>query len=123
MIPVCPKGKPGFHAEWLRDEPCDATTTCLGKPGVWCQLSPVLWNMRFGGRFRTLSRGVSQGTSSHFTFALFEPVTRSYLCSLSLLARDDDDCIRIALSGMWQILRNSAAFHLWRVFFSARGGF
>jgi hypothetical protein len=35
-----PKGKPGFHAEWLRDEPCDATTTCLGKPGVWCQLSP-----------------------------------------------------------------------------------
>jgi hypothetical protein len=35
-----PKGKPGFHAEWLRDGPCDATTTCLGKPGVWCQLSP-----------------------------------------------------------------------------------
>src|SRR3569833_3207360 len=34
-----PKGKPGFHAEWLRDGPCDATTTCLGKPGVWCQLS------------------------------------------------------------------------------------
>jgi hypothetical protein len=33
------KGKPGFHAEWLRDGPCDATTTCLGKPGVWCQLS------------------------------------------------------------------------------------
>jgi hypothetical protein len=35
-----PKGKPEFHAEWLRDEPCDATTTCLGKPGVWCQLLP-----------------------------------------------------------------------------------
>jgi len=35
-----PKGKPEFHAEWLRDEPCDATTTCLGNPGVWCQLLP-----------------------------------------------------------------------------------
>jgi hypothetical protein len=34
-----PKGKPEFHAEWLRDGPCDATTTCLGNPGVWCQLS------------------------------------------------------------------------------------
>ena len=45
-----PKGKPGFHAEWLRDGPCDATTTCLGKPGVWCQLSlATAGNMRFGG--------------------------------------------------------------------------
>src|ERR1700722_18489115 len=32
--------EPEFHEEWLRDGPCDATTTCLGKPGVWCQLSP-----------------------------------------------------------------------------------
>jgi hypothetical protein len=32
---------PEFHEEWLRDGPCDATTTCLGKPGVWCQLSPA----------------------------------------------------------------------------------
>src|SRR3954452_2268068 len=35
-----PKGKPGFHAEWLRDEPCDATTTCPRKAGAWCQLLP-----------------------------------------------------------------------------------
>jgi hypothetical protein len=40
IIQVCPlPGRPEFHAEWLRDGPCDATTTCLGKPGVWCQLS------------------------------------------------------------------------------------
>ena len=28
-----PKGKPEFHAEWLRDKPCDATTTCPPKNG------------------------------------------------------------------------------------------
>jgi|ERR1019366_2626562 hypothetical protein len=66
-----PQGKPGFHAEWLRDGPCDATTTCLGKPGVWCQLSLAsAGNMRFGGRFSTLSRGASHGFSSPITFAL-----------------------------------------------------
>jgi hypothetical protein len=43
------KGKPEFHAEWLRDEPCDATTTCPRKTGVWCQLLPATaGNMRFG---------------------------------------------------------------------------
>ena len=33
---------PEFHAEWLRDEPCDATATDPGSyiPGDWCQLSP-----------------------------------------------------------------------------------
>src|SRR5580692_12641550 len=33
---------PEFHAEWLRDEPCDATATDPGSyiPGAWCQLSP-----------------------------------------------------------------------------------
>src|ERR1700735_5140281 len=41
--------EPEFHEEWLRAGPCDATTTCLGNPGVWCQLSPaVSGNMRFG---------------------------------------------------------------------------
>jgi hypothetical protein len=44
--------EPEFHEEWLRDGPCDATTTCLGNPGVWCQLSPAFreetGNMRFG---------------------------------------------------------------------------
>jgi len=31
-----------FHAEWLRDEPYDATATDPGSyiPGDWCQLSP-----------------------------------------------------------------------------------
>src|ERR1700691_1285728 len=34
--------RPEFHAEWLRDEPCDATATDPGSyiPGDWCQLSP-----------------------------------------------------------------------------------
>ena len=33
---------PEFHAEWLRDEPADATATGSGSyiPNVWCQLSP-----------------------------------------------------------------------------------
>src|ERR1017187_1677813 len=33
---------PEFHAEWLRDEPYDATATDPRSyiPGVWCQLSP-----------------------------------------------------------------------------------
>ena len=39
--------------------------------------------MRFGGCFSTLCRGVSQGYSSHFTFALFEPVTRPRIRSCS----------------------------------------
>ena len=30
----------GFHEEWLRDEPCDATTTGRCKTGSRCQLSP-----------------------------------------------------------------------------------
>jgi hypothetical protein len=34
--------RPGFHEEWLRDEPSEATTTGPGSyiPAVWCQLSP-----------------------------------------------------------------------------------
>jgi hypothetical protein len=72
-------GKPEFHAEWLRDEPCDATTTCPRKTGVWCQLLPATaGNMRFGGRFSTLGRGGSLGTSSPITFAqLLSQVARS----------------------------------------------
>jgi hypothetical protein len=36
------KTEPEFHAEWLRDEPYDATATDPGSyiPGAWCQLSP-----------------------------------------------------------------------------------
>jgi hypothetical protein len=36
------KAGPEFHAEWLRDEPYDATATDPGSyiPGAWCQLSP-----------------------------------------------------------------------------------
>src|ERR1035438_6476043 len=71
-----PKGNPEFHAEWLRDGPCDATTTCLGNPGVWCQLSSAAAeNMRFGGRFSTLDRSGSQGYSNSFRFA--HPMSRS----------------------------------------------
>src|SRR5215472_4534969 len=34
--------RPGFHEEWLRDEPCEATTTGSGSyiPVARCQLSP-----------------------------------------------------------------------------------
>jgi hypothetical protein len=32
--------KPEFHEEWLRDEPCDATTTGRSNFGSRCQLSP-----------------------------------------------------------------------------------
>src|SRR5579884_480083 len=32
-------GEPEFHAEWLRDGPCDATTTGLSNSGQRCQLS------------------------------------------------------------------------------------
>jgi len=36
------KAEPEFNAEWLRDEPYDATATDPGSyiPGAWCQLSP-----------------------------------------------------------------------------------
>jgi hypothetical protein len=36
------RGRPEFHAEWLRDEPCDATATEPGSyiPADRCQLSP-----------------------------------------------------------------------------------
>ena len=67
-----PKGKPEFHAEWLRDKPCDATTTCPRKTGVWCQLLlATARNMRFGGRFNSLGRSGSLGDSSQLTFAPF----------------------------------------------------
>ena len=38
----CVRTGPEFHAEWLRDEPYDATATDPGSyiPGAWCQLSP-----------------------------------------------------------------------------------
>ncbi len=32
--------EPGFHEEWLRDGPCDATTTGRSNSGHRCQLSP-----------------------------------------------------------------------------------
>src|SRR5580700_3258454 len=36
------KSEPEFHAEWLRDGPCDATTTGLSNSGHRCQLSLTL---------------------------------------------------------------------------------
>ena len=36
------KSEPEFHAEWLRDGPCDATTTGLSNSGSRCQLSPAV---------------------------------------------------------------------------------
>jgi hypothetical protein len=39
-----------FHAEWLRDEPCDATATGPGSsiPGAGANSLPDTGNMRFG---------------------------------------------------------------------------
>jgi hypothetical protein len=36
------RGRPEFHAEWLRDEPCDATATGSRSyiPTARCQLPP-----------------------------------------------------------------------------------
>src|ERR1019366_833031 len=119
-----PQGKPGFHAEWLRDGPCDATTTCLGKPGVWCQLSLAsAGNMRFGvasalfaDAARTIFRVISRSL-------MVEPVTRPRIRSHSRTCEGrSDDCIRITMPGMRQELWASAAFNLRRVFFPARGG-
>jgi hypothetical protein len=51
---------PEFHEEWLRDEPCDATTTGRSNSGSRCQLSPgnggheirkMLWSL-FPSPFR-----------------------------------------------------------------------
>src|SRR5579863_4309160 len=79
-----PKGKPEFHAEWLRDEPSDATTTCPRKTGVWCQLLPGngeheirgslqhSWPKRLAFVLRVISRSL-----------FVEPVTRSYRLSHS----------------------------------------
>ena len=40
---------PGFHAEWLRDEPCDATATGSGaSPSTGANSLPETGNMRFG---------------------------------------------------------------------------
>src|SRR6202453_945062 len=81
--------EPEFHEEWLRDEPCDATTTCLGNPGVWCQLLlAAARNMRFGGRFQPLDGSVSHGTSSQLTFAHSEPVTARRPSVTRIHARD-----------------------------------
>ena len=46
---------PEFHAEWLRDEPCDATATEPGSyiPADWCQLSPG--NREHGIRMRAFN--------------------------------------------------------------------
>ena len=83
---------PEFHAEWLRDEPYDATATDPGSyiPGAWCQLSPgnrehgirnarIIWSrfpiasFPFPGKrghslFRPLFRGSSPAIRSDFEF-------------------------------------------------------
>jgi hypothetical protein len=67
-----PKGNLGFHAEWLRDEPCDATTTCLGKPGVWCQLLPGDGEHEIRGSLQhSLQRRLARYFESSLTFALY----------------------------------------------------
>src|SRR6185437_14708910 len=56
--------EPEFHEEWLRDGPCDATTTGPGNLGHRCQLSPDVGsktgpaegNMRFGDAANNASR-------------------------------------------------------------------
>src|SRR5579871_4853988 len=73
-----PKGKPEFHAEWLRDEPCDATTTCPRKTGVWCQLLPGNGEHEIRGSLQhSLPWRLTIRTSIQLTFAPMEPGHRS----------------------------------------------
>src|ERR1700723_1596081 len=99
-----PKGKPEFHAEWLRDEPCDATTTCPRKTGVWCQLLPGDGEHEIRGLLQHSSlRRLARYFESYHVRS-FEPVTARILGSLAYMRGMSDDCLRIALSGMWQVL-------------------
>ena len=84
--------EPEFHEEWLRDGPCDATTTGLGNSGVWCQLSPRqrVGNMRFG---------VHSFTRISLIPAVlkYQSSSRSARASVALELRDDGIILRIAL--------------------------
>ena len=113
-----PKGRPEFHAEWLRDGPCDATTTCPGKPGAWCQLSLAkARNMRFGGRFSTwLARLARFFESTHRSLASSR--SRAPVPVVTRILRGTGEHLRIAMSGMRQNLRGSAAVDLRRLLFS-----
>jgi hypothetical protein len=72
-------GKPGFHAEWLRDEPCDATTTCPRKTGVWCQLLPGNGEHEIRGSLQqSWHKRFARFFESFHVRSLIEPVTRSY---------------------------------------------
>jgi hypothetical protein len=64
---------PEFHAEWLRDEPYDATATDPGSsiPGAWCQLSP-------GNR----EHGIRQARCICFPIASFPFPGKRGLCFL-----------------------------------------
>ena len=106
--------RPEFHAEWLRDEPSDATTTCPRKTGVWCQLLlATARNMRFGGRFSTLCLAARTVFRVNFTFALLsQSLARSFRALVYLRGTLDDCCLRTAMSGMRTILRDPAAVDL-----------
>jgi hypothetical protein len=109
-----PKGKPGFHAEWLRDGPCDATTTCLGKPGVWCQLSLAGkgGEHEIRGRQAFIARRLLRFIESFQVRSLFEPVTCPQFRSHLRMRGTLDDCVLVTMSGMRQDLRSPAAFDL-----------
>ena len=111
------KSEPEFHEEWLRDGPCDATTTGLSNSGVTVSTLSrrnEAGNMRFG--VQPVSHlAQSQKYSSYSSSRV--PVAVSQRRSLN--EGWNGCCLRIAMSGMREALRQRPAVHLRRVFFSA----
>src|SRR5438105_4855243 len=110
---VCSLSKPEFHAEWLRDGPCDATTTGL-------ELSssrPVSTLTRLGDHE---IRGAQLSASPN----LFSFRKRGFFVALPPVLQPlgkttDAVQIRVTLSRLRQRLGQSAAFRLRRLFCSA----
>ena len=109
-----PKGKPEFHAEWLRDEPCDATTTCPRKTGVWCQLLPGDGEHEIRGSLQhSWPKRLARYFESYSRSLFIEPVTRSYTLSHSHICEGFvTTAYELRCRECGKILRDPAAFHL-----------
>ena len=79
VIPVC-FGRFEFHAEWLRDEPCDATTTGQNKVPV----STLSWMAESRREHEIRSTQRRSGLHPHFSF-LRSPPTEIQSAAIALL--------------------------------------
>jgi len=98
------KSEPEFHAEWLRDGPCDATTTGPSNSGHRCQLSPAVTSgvHEIRGAGCIASRGIHEVpivavARRHAPVFVFAPPP---LSKRGL----NGCCIRTAMSGMREAL-------------------